>query len=69
MVLVYLVVTLFLYVYQRNLLYHPVENNYFGDKLIVEIEKIQIITKDNIKPTMYTTSISSKIHSPTSNKS
>ena len=47
--LVYFVVTLFLYVYQRNLLYHPVENNYFGDKLIVEIEKIQIITKDNIK--------------------
>jgi fermentation-respiration switch protein FrsA (DUF1100 family) len=29
-------------------MYHPNENNYFGDKLEVEIEKVKIITSDNI---------------------
>ena len=30
-------------------MYHPDENNYFGDKLEVEIEKVKITTSDNIK--------------------
>ncbi len=47
-VLVYLSVTLGLYFFQRNLLYHPTENNYFGDKLTVKIEKVNIKTDDNI---------------------
>ena len=47
-VLVYLSVTLGLYFFQRNLLYHPTENNYFGDKLTVKIEKVNIKTEDNI---------------------
>ena len=47
-VLVYLVVTLGLYIFQRDLLYHPVENNYYGDKLTVNIEKVNITTDDNI---------------------
>ena len=47
-VLVYLLVTLGLYIFQRNLLYHPVENNYYGDKLSVNIEKVNITTDDNI---------------------
>ena len=47
-VLVYLLVTLGLYIFQRNLLYHPTENNYYGDKLTVKIEKVKIKTDDNI---------------------
>jgi len=46
--LVYLLVSLGLYVLQRNLLYHPTENNYSGDTLTVNIEKVKIITEDNI---------------------
>jgi len=30
-------------------LYHPSENNYFGDNLIVSIDKVKIKTKDNIE--------------------
>ncbi len=48
-VLVYLFVTLGLYVFQRNLLYHPTENNYSGDRLTVNIEKIKITNEDNIE--------------------
>ena len=48
-VIVYLLVTLGLFIYQRILLFHPVENNYYGDKLTVEVKKIQIPTQDNIK--------------------
>ena len=48
-VLVYLLVTIGLYVFQRNLLYHPTENNYSGDRLTVNIEKIKITTEDDIE--------------------
>ena len=37
------------YVYQRSLLYHPTENNYFGDELLVSVEKVKIKTQDNIE--------------------
>ena len=46
--LVYFLVSLGLYVFQRNLLYHPMENNYSGDTLTVNIEKVKITTEDNI---------------------
>ena len=46
--LVYFLVSLGLYVFQRNLLYHPMENNYSGDTLTVNIEKVKITT--NLKP-------------------
>ncbi len=46
---VYLVITLSLYFFQRNLLYHPSENNYSGDRLTVPIEKVKIKTQDNIE--------------------
>ena len=39
----------FLYFYQRNLLYHPNENNYSKDKISVQIEKVKIRTSDNIE--------------------
>ena len=45
---IYSSVLLILYIFQRSLMYHPDENNYFGDKLEVEIEKVKITTSDNI---------------------
>ena len=46
---IYFLVLVFLYFYQRNLLYHPNENNYSGDKILVDIEKVKIQTADNIE--------------------
>ena len=37
------------FIFQRNLLYHPEENNYFGDELKVKIEKVKIKTSDNFE--------------------
>jgi len=45
----YFVLIIFTYIFQRNLLYHPTENNYSGDKISVDVEKIKIITQDNIE--------------------
>ena len=45
----YLFVLVFLYFYQRNLLYHPNENNYSGDEISVDIKKVKIPTLDNIQ--------------------
>ena len=45
---VYILFLLFLYFYQRNLLYHPNENNYFGDNLKIEVDRIKIKTSDNL---------------------
>ena len=45
----YILVLFFLYFYQRNLMYHPNENNYFGDTLSVDIEKVKIKTNDEIE--------------------
>jgi len=47
-ILVYFFATLGLYVLQRSLLYHPTENNYYGDDLTVNIEKVKVETDDNI---------------------
>ena len=47
-VLIYLVILGFLYFYQRNLMYHPNENNYSGDKLSVDIKEVKVETGDNI---------------------
>ena len=47
-IVVYLLVLVFLYFYQRNLLYHPNENNYSNDQISVSIEKVKISTSDNI---------------------
>ena len=48
-VVIYLLVLAFLFIFQRSLMYHPDENNYSGDKLEVDIQKVRIKTKDNIK--------------------
>ena len=47
-IVIYLSLLVILFIFQRNLMYHPQENNYFGDKLEVEIEKVNITTIDNI---------------------
>ena len=46
---VYLVITLSIYFFQRDLLYYPSENNYYGDKLTVSVDEVKIKTKDNIE--------------------
>ncbi len=46
--IIYFLVLIILFFFQRNLLYHPNENNYFGDKLEVNVEKIKIKTSDQI---------------------
>ena len=45
----YLLVTLVLYFFQRNLLYYPAVNNYFGEKLNIQVEKVKIKTEDDIE--------------------
>ena len=45
---IYISVLILLFIFQRNLMYHPNENNYFGDKLEVDVEKVNIKTSDNI---------------------
>ena len=49
LVLIYFFILIFTYIFQRNLLYHPKENNYFGDQLTISIEKVKIKTRDNIE--------------------
>ena len=47
--IVYFSLLFIIFIFQRNLLYHPNENNYFGDKLKVKIEKVKIKTSDNFE--------------------
>ena len=47
--LAYVVVLLFTYFYQRNLLYHPSENNYQGDNIDFYYEEVFIEVDENIK--------------------
>jgi len=47
--LIYFLILFTTYFFQRNLLYHPKENNYFGDQLLVSVEKVKIKTQDNIE--------------------
>jgi len=49
LVVIYFFILISTYLFQRNLLYHPTENNYFGDQLSVPIEKVKIKTDDNIE--------------------
>jgi len=45
---IYIMVLILLFIFQRNLMYHPEENNYFGDRLEVDIEKVYINTSDDL---------------------
>ncbi len=48
-VIIYLTILVSLYFLQRNLMYHPVENNYQGDVLTVKVEKVKIKTSDDLE--------------------
>ena len=48
-ILAYIIIIVFVYFYQRNLLYHPSENNYLNNKIVFDYEEIFIETGDNIK--------------------
>ena len=48
-IIAYLVLLFFIYFYQRNLLYHPSENNYQGDKIQFDYEEIFIKVDEEIK--------------------
>ena len=48
-VIIYFFILISTYIFQRNLLYHPAENNYSGDQILVSIEKVKIKTQDGIK--------------------
>ncbi len=48
-ILFYLFILSYTYIFQRKLLYHPIENNYPGDQLLAKIEKVKVKTKDNIE--------------------
>ena len=48
-ILAYLSIILFVYFNQRNLLYHPSENNYLNDKINFNYKEIFIETSENIK--------------------
>ena len=47
-IIAYLVLLIFIYFYQRNLLYHPSENNYQNDKIQFSYEEIFIKVDDKI---------------------
>ena len=48
-VIAYIVLIIFIYFYQRNLLYHPSENNYQGDKIQFDYDEIFIKVGEEIK--------------------
>ena len=45
----YIVILIFVYLYQRNLLYHPSENNYQNDKIQFNYEEVFIKVNDEIR--------------------
>jgi hypothetical protein len=49
LLVLYLLVLIFIYINQRNLLYHPTENNYLDDKIEFNHEEVLIETEKNIK--------------------
>ena len=51
--LIYLSILISTYIFQRNLLYHPKENNYSGDQLLVSVEKVKIKTQDKLELTSW----------------
>ena len=48
-VLAYFVIVVFVYFYQRNLLYHPSENNYQNDEIKFKYEEVNIEVENEIK--------------------
>ena len=57
----YILVLIFIYLNQRNLLYHPAENNYLDDKLEFNHEEIRIETEKNIKLKIFVDTVNEKL--------
>lgn len=49
LVIIYFFIISLTYIFQRSLLYHPTENNYSDDQLLVHVEEKRIKTTDNIE--------------------
>ena len=49
LIIAYIVLIIFIYFYQRNLLYHPSENNYQNDKIQFNYDEIFIKVNDEIQ--------------------
>tara|TARA_B100000963_G_scaffold359205_1_gene385824 strand:+ start:940 stop:1740 length:801 start_codon:yes stop_codon:yes gene_type:complete len=49
LIIAYLVVLIFIYFYQRNLLYHPSENNYQNDEAQFDFEEVNVEVEGEIK--------------------
>ena len=49
LIIAYLVVLIFIFFYQRNLLYHPSENNYQNDKIQFNYDEVFLKVNDEIK--------------------
>jgi fermentation-respiration switch protein FrsA (DUF1100 family) len=47
-ILIYLAILVIIFFFQRNLLYHPKDNNYSRDKISVFVEKVNIKTQDEL---------------------
>ncbi len=48
-IVAYLVILIFIYFYQRSLLYHPSENNYQGDEIKFNYEEVIIEVENEVK--------------------
>ena len=49
LIIAYIVLIIFIYFYQRNLLYHPAENNYQNDKIQFNYEEVFVKVDEEIK--------------------
>ena len=49
LILCYLLIVIFVFFYQRSLLYHPSENNYTSEKANFSYEEVYIPTSDGKK--------------------
>ena len=45
----YLIILTYIYLFQRDLLYHPLDNSYQGDKIKFDYKEIFIQNKEGIK--------------------
>ena len=48
-ILFYFAIIALTYIFQRKLLYHPTENNYLEDELVVNVDEVKIKTQDNLE--------------------
>ena len=47
--IIYILIIIYVFINQRNLLYHPTENKYLDDQVEFEYEEVMIKTHENIE--------------------